>query len=65
MNANRAVALIQQHARDLGIDVTFDRVVIHTLEEAHEAKFLGSPTVRIKGLDVEPDARTATDYSLG
>jgi hypothetical protein len=37
---------------------------IRTLEEAEEARFLGSPSVRINGRDVEPGAEQRTDYGL-
>jgi hypothetical protein len=32
--------------------------------QAHEEHFLGSPTVRVNGVDVEPDARTRRGYGL-
>mgnify|MGYP001214895676 FL=1 len=37
---------------------------IRTLEEAEEARFLGSPSVRINGMDVEPGAEARTDFGL-
>jgi hypothetical protein len=33
-------------------------------EEAQRERFLGSPTVRVNGRDVEPDAEQRTDYGL-
>ncbi len=37
---------------------------VETTEHAQEARFLGSPSVRVDGRDVEPDADTRTDYGL-
>ncbi|PZS34315.1 MAG: thioredoxin family protein [Pseudonocardiales bacterium] len=37
---------------------------IETAERAEEARFLGSPSVRVDGRDVEPAAQTRTDYGL-
>jgi hypothetical protein len=37
---------------------------IGTLDEAEEARFLGSPSVRINGVDVEPGAEERTDFGL-
>jgi hypothetical protein len=33
-------------------------------ETAQRERFLGSPTVRVNGLDVEPDAERRTDYGI-
>jgi len=40
---------------------------LHRVEseaEAREAHFLGSPSVRVDGIDVEPAARGRTDFAL-
>lgn len=37
---------------------------IRTLDEAEEARFLGSPSVRINGVDVESGAGERTDFGL-
>ena len=37
---------------------------VESAEAAREACFLGSPSVRIDGVDVEPAARTRTDFGL-
>ncbi len=33
-------------------------------DEAHREHFLGSPTIRVNGRDIEPDAAERTDYGL-
>jgi hypothetical protein len=37
---------------------------IRTLDEAERVRFLGSPSVRIDGVDVEPGAEERTDFGL-
>jgi len=37
---------------------------VESEEDARRARFLGSPTVRVDGRDVEPDADGRTDYGL-
>ncbi len=37
---------------------------VESLEEAEAEHFLGSPTVRIDGVDVEPGAAERTDFGL-
>lgn len=37
---------------------------IETVDEAEQARFLGSPTVRIDGRDVDPTAAHREDYGL-
>ena len=37
---------------------------VQSLEEAVRLRFLGSPTVLIDGLDIDPTARDRTDYAM-
>ena len=48
-----------------GIGDTVMEVEVLNNVEAEQWKFFGSPTVRINGLDVEPEARTAQHFGLG
>ncbi len=49
-------------ADEAGAEVAMRR--IHSAEEAEAERFLGSPTVRVEGRDVEPGAETRTDFGL-
>ena len=60
-NHKAAQSLVNQVARDLGLDV---RVEVPTLEEAERLGVLGSPTVRVDGQDVEPGADRRSDFTL-
>jgi hypothetical protein len=38
---------------------------ITTEEEAVRHRYLGSPSIRILGLDIDPEVRSFDDYGLG
>jgi len=59
------VELVTQTLRAQGIDAGVERVAVTTPEQAQSIEFLGSPTVRINGLDVEPEARVQKSYGFG
>ena len=42
--------------------ITFTRV--SNVETARSVRFLGSPSVRVNGIDVEPTTRSRQDYGL-
>ncbi len=63
-NGPRAVAHVKRLAEALGIVVRVDEVPVRTEAEALMERFLGSPTVRVGGEDVDVEARTATSYAL-
>jgi hypothetical protein len=48
----------------LGYDTPIEARRIASDAQAHEEHFLGSPTVRVNGIDVEPDAETRHAYGL-
>ena len=58
------ISLVRSTARELGIDVEVTNIVINTLEEANERRFIGSPTVRINGLDIDPSMRSVDQFGL-
>lgn len=38
---------------------------ISTAEEATEYHFLGSPSIRVDGIDIDPEAQGRNDFGLG
>jgi hypothetical protein len=52
--------LLARHAPD----ATLELRAIESLEAADEQRFLGSPSVRVDGRDVEPDADVRADCGL-
>ena len=49
---------------DLGVDVPVTLTRIGSAQEAERARFIGSPTLRVDGRDVEPTVAERDDYGL-
>lgn len=58
------ISLVETVAKELGIDIALTKVVINTLDEANEHRFIGSPTVQLDGIDIEPSMRFVTQFGL-
>ncbi len=50
--------------RELGVQAEVHLIAVTTNEEAAASKFLGSPSVRVEGVDVEMSHDPQADYSL-
>ena len=59
-----AMSLVQRVCAELGIDAEVRTILIPDQATAERARFPGSPTVRVAGRDVEPDAELAGEYTL-
>jgi hypothetical protein len=60
-----AAALVREVTTELGLDPDFRLVRVADMAQAEVERFLGSPTVRVDGSDIEPGADERTDYALG
>ena len=58
------IALVKKSAGELGISINFEHIVVNTAEEAYEHRHIGSPTVQINGLDIDPFARDITQFGI-
>jgi hypothetical protein len=63
-NGPIAAARVRAVASDLGLDVRVDEVVIATQAEAEREGIPGSPTVRVAGQDIDPQARALRSYAM-
>ena len=52
-------------AEEAGVAVALTETVVATSESAVAQRFVGSPSVRVRGRDVQPEVETRTDYGLG
>lgn len=55
---------IQEILEEEGCRAEVTEVLITNVEAAHTVKFLGSPTVRINGFDIEPGASGRQEFGL-
>ncbi len=58
------IAAIEEAAREASVPVQLQTVLIETQEEAEAQRFLGSPTVQINGVDLDPQQRDRTDFGF-
>jgi hypothetical protein len=63
-NHRPARALIERLARQLRIEPEIRLLEVADHDAAIELHFLGSPTVRVNGRDVEPGAEERRDFAL-
>jgi hypothetical protein len=60
--SQRLLPLVRRLSREHGARLVEMR--IETPDDAEARRFLGSPTVRVNGVDVEPAAAGRTDFGL-
>ena len=63
-NHEQARMLVERLARQLRIEPEIRLVEVADSDRAVELRFLGSPTVRVDGVDVEPGAEERRDFAL-
>lgn len=63
-NHQPTVALVRQVAADLNLETIIEEIPVNTPTDAARLRFLGSPTVQVNDMDIEPAARTQTEYSI-
>jgi hypothetical protein len=56
--------LVEQVAAELGLHAEIELVEVADLDAATRLRFLGSPSVRVDGRDVEPGADERSDFVL-
>ena len=63
-NFPAALALVQRVRADFGINAEVRTTMVTDQAAAEHARFVGSPTVRVNGRDVEPGAERTGEYTL-
>jgi hypothetical protein len=58
------VDLAREVIAELGLDAAIREVPVETAEAAEALRFVGSPSVRVNGRDIEPAAREQTEFAL-
>lgn len=61
-NHHGTAELVRTLARETGVDVDIELVAVPDAEGAKRLRFLGSPTLRVDGRDVEPGSDERTEY---
>jgi hypothetical protein len=58
------IALVEETAREMGIAITLEHIIVRTAAEAELYSHVGSPTVQIEGIDIEPQARSFKRFGI-
>jgi hypothetical protein len=61
-HAQPALDLVERIVGELGLGAIVCKVDVPDLESAVRHRFLGSPTIRVNGHDVEPGAQERSDF---
>jgi hypothetical protein len=59
------VAMVNETLRELDLAADVSEIMVDTEEKAKEHHFLGSPSIRVNGHDIEAGAGDRHDYGLG
>jgi hypothetical protein len=59
-----AMEIVREALNSLGRPDEIHQVEIHTQADAEAIGFVGSPSIRVNGSDIEPWARTAKEFGL-
>ena len=58
------IELIKETTRELHLQINLEHVIVKTPEEAEKNRHIGSPTVQVNGLDIDPEARAITQFGI-
>ena len=60
----RVLPVLEALTAEAGVEGGIELQAVETLEDAERRRFLGSPTIRVDGEDIEPGAGERTDFGL-
>jgi len=63
-NAQPTIELVERVILELGGNAELELVEVRDADEVEALRFLGSPSVRVDGRDVEPGADERTDFAF-
>ncbi len=63
-NFEPTLSLANEVLSELGLSGDVREVEVRTPEDAERLRFLGSPSVRVDGNDIEPGTESRTEYAL-
>ncbi|MDI6760413.1 MAG: DUF2703 domain-containing protein [Candidatus Brocadiaceae bacterium] len=59
-----ALIKIKEALEELGLSAELEVILLDSPEKARDYKFLGSPTIKINGLDLEPELEATGNFNL-
>jgi K+-transporting ATPase c subunit len=59
------IDMIRRIATDLGVEIDLHVECLESQDQAQQLRFVGSPTVQVLGVDIDPAARSSPHFGLG
>lgn len=56
--------MIEKVVEKTRVQATVKEIMVKDISQALEIKFLGSPSVRVNGIDVEPESKKQKGYGI-
>ena len=63
-SCQEALVGIKEALKELGLSAELEVILMDSPEKARDYKFLGSPTIKINGLDLEPELEAIGNFGL-
>jgi len=63
-NHRPAVEMAQAIVSECGLEADIEEVEVTSPDGVDRLRFLGSPTVQVNGVDIEPAVRSRTEYAM-
>lgn len=60
----RVLPRLEGLLREAGVEATVEPRLIESIEAAQRERFLGSPTIRLDGEDIDPSAAGRSDFGV-
>jgi len=64
LNTPPTISRIEEASKELNTPIDIERVIITTQDQANAYRFMGSPTVQINGVDIDPEMRDNQAYGF-
>lgn len=61
---DKTLGLLEQVLKEEGIDTPVERIDVNSPEMAQEVRFLGSPSIRVNGRDIENETISWNDFGI-
>ena len=58
-HTSATIDLVKSVSKEMKLDIALERIQIDDHLQAQKLNFLGSPTIRVNGVDIDPSARSA------
>lgn len=58
------ISVINEVAKEMDVEISLEHTIVATREDAVAHRHIGSPTVQVNGLDIDPGARDIKQFGI-